>query len=140
MHPLVKKLAVFLFISASLYSSLIFLSHASKVWKPGTGINDPAADWDSRLAGLRTDLPPDLDEVGYISSKDVLPEYDIARDETEYLLTQYALAPVIVTRGDQPAWVIVNLEKNIIPSWLLSRHATLLVTEYEHGLYLVHRP
>ena len=43
--------------------------------------------------------------IGYISDSDVPgAAYDAANDEGEYILTQYALAPIIIVRGTDQEW------------------------------------
>ena len=140
MHPLIKKLAIFLFILVAVYSSATYLINNIKAWNPRLITNDGVYDWDTRLADLRADLPPDVEVVGYVSDWDISPDYNYPNNETEYVLTQYTLAPVIVTRDAEREWVIVNLAPKDFETWLATQPTDIKVTRYPLGLFLVHKP
>ena len=140
MHPLIKKLAIFLFILVAVYSSATYLINNIKAWNPRLITNDGVYDWDTRLADLRADLPPEVEAVGYVSDWDVSPDYNYPNNETEYVLTQYTLAPVIVTRDAEREWVIVNLAPKDFGTWLATQPTDIKVTRYPLGLFLVHKP
>lgn len=140
MHPLIKKLAIFLFILVAVYSSATYLINNIKAWNPRLITNDGVYDWDTRLADLRADLPPDVEVVGYVSDWDISPDYNYPNNETEYVLTQYTLAPVIVTRDAEREWVIVNLAPKDFGTWLATQPTDIKVTRYPLGLFLVHKP
>jgi len=136
----IKKLAIAILVLVSAYSSLSFLAASIQAWNPRLITHDGVYDWDARLSGLRAALPRDVNAVGYIADWDVLPRYNYADNETEYVLTQYAMAPVVVTRGAQAQWVIVNLKPKDYQAWIASQPSSLQVKEYGPGLYLVHKP
>ena len=140
MHPLIKKLAIVLLVLVSVYSSVTYLVNNIKAWNPRLITNDGVYDWDTRLADLRADLPPDVEVVGYVSDWDISPDYNYPNNETEYVLTQYTLAPVIVTRDAERAWVIVNLAPKDFESWLATQSTDIKVKKYPLGLFLVHKP
>ena len=140
MHPLIKKLAIILLVLVSVYSSVTYLVNNIKAWNPRLITNDGVYDWDTRLADLRADLPPEVEAVGYVSDWDVSPDYNYPDNETEYVLTQYTMAPVIVTRDAEHAWVIVNLAPKDFETWLATQPTDIKVTRYPLGLFLVHKP
>jgi hypothetical protein len=140
MPPLIKRLALFLFILVALYSSITYLIANIQAWNPVLITNDGVYDWDARLADLRADLPADVKVVGYVSDWDVLPDYDYPNNETEYVLTQYTMAPVIVARDGRHEWVIVNLAPRDFETWRATQPADITVTKYPLGLFLVHKP
>ena len=140
MHPLIKKSALVLFILVSAYSSVAYLIERIQAWDPILITNDGVYDWDTRLSVLRADLPLEVKVVGYVSDWDVLPEYDYANNETEYVLTQYSMAPVIVARGGEQKWVIVNLAPKDFETWRATQPDNIKVIKYPLGLFLVHRP
>ena len=140
MHPLIKKLAIVLLVLVSVYSSVTYLVNNIKAWNPRLITNDGVYDWDTRLADLRADLPPDVEVVGYVSDWDISPDYNYPDNETEYVLTQYTMAPVIVTRDAERAWVIVNLAPKDFGTWLATQPTDIKVTRYPLGLFLVHKP
>jgi len=140
MNPLLKKLAIFLLVLVSVYSSIAFLLASIQAWNPRLITNDGVYDWDTRLADARADLPPDVKVIGYVSEWDVLPDYDYPDNETEYVLTQFAMAPVIVAREGQHEWVIVNLSPKDFETWAATQPANIKVIKYKLGIYLVHKP
>jgi hypothetical protein len=140
MPPLIKKIALVLFILISVYSSVTYLIANIQAWNPVLITNDGVYDWDTRLSALRDDLPPDVKVVGYISDWDVLPKYNYPNNETEYVLTQYTMAPVVVARGSDREWVIVNLAPKDFEAWSAAQPSDLDVIKYPNGLFLVHKP
>lgn len=140
MNPLFKKLAVLLLVAISIFSSAVYLMETIRSWNPGLITNDGVSGWDERLADLRADLPPGVKVVGYVSDWDVLPEYDYPNNETEYVLTQYSMAPIIVARNDEQEWLIVNLKPKDFETWAAAQTADIEVTKYPLGLFLVHKP
>lgn len=140
MNPLFKKLAVVLLVAISIFSSAAYLLEMIRAWNPGLITNDGVYDWDARLAALRADLPPHVKTAGYVSDWDVRAEYNYPNSETEYVLTQYTMAPVIVTRGDDQEWVIVNLSPKDFEAWVSTQPGGVKVTQYPQGLFLVQKP
>ena len=140
MYPLIKKLAVVLFILVAVYSSVAYLIERIQAWDPRLITNDGVYDWDTRLSALRADLPPDVDVVGYISDWDITPDYNYPDNETEYVLTQYVMAPVVVARGEDQDWVIANLSPKDFEKWAATLPADIEVIQYPLSLFLVHRP
>ncbi|MFT3892618.1 MAG: hypothetical protein QM730_13365 [Anaerolineales bacterium] len=140
MPPLIKKLALLVFILVAAYSSINYLIENIQAWNPVLITNDGVYDWDTRLSALRADLPENVKIVGYISDWDVVPKYNYPNNETEYVLTQYSMAPVVVTRGADRQWVIVNLAPKDFETWSATQPADIEVFQYPNGLFLVHRP
>src|SRR5512141_1776447 len=140
MIPLIKKLAIVLFILISFYSSVTYLMANIQAWNPRLITNDGVYDWDTRLSVLRSELPSDVKVVGYISDWDITPDYNYPNNETEYVLTQYTMAPVVVARNGEHEWVIVNLSPKDFETWRATQPADIKVTKYPLGLFLVHRP
>jgi len=111
-----------------------------QAWNPTLITNDGVYDWDTRLSVLRSDLPVDVKVVGYVSDWDVLPKYNYPNNETEYVLTQYTMAPVVVARDDEHEWVIVNLAPKDFETWRATQPSDIQVNKYPLGLFLVHKP
>jgi hypothetical protein len=140
MIPLIKKLAIVLFILVSVYSSVTYLIANIQAWNPRLITNDGVYDWDTRLSVLRADLPADVKVIGYISDWDISSKYNYPNNETEYVLTQYTMAPVVVARGDEHEWVIVNLAPKDFETWRATQPSDIIVTKYPLGLFLVRKP
>jgi hypothetical protein len=112
-------------------------------WNPEFISNDKVSYYDNRrLAALRANLPAHVKTVGYIDDLDVLPfsKSRSANDETELVLTQYVLAPVIVNRGDNAEWVILNLTPQAYDTWIQQQPQNIQVTDCGFRIFLVHKP
>jgi len=83
--------------------------------------NDAAviSEWNERLANLIAPIPFERGFVGYLSAED-LPgtAFDSNDAEGEFVLTQYAIAPLILVRGNEQEWVILNLDRATYKKWL----------------------
>ena len=55
------------------------------------------------------------------------------------MLTQYAMAPVILIRGTMEEWDIANLSTEAYRIWSAGNSGGFDVTPLRNGLYLLHR-
>ena len=78
--------------------------------------------------------------MGYISDSAVpgIP-YDAANEEGEYILTQYAMAPVIIVKGTDQEWNIGNLSGRAFQEWNARHAGAFQVTPLKGSLYLLQR-
>jgi len=85
-------------------------------------------------------LPFQRGFVGYISDSAIpgIP-YDEANDEGEYILTQYAMAPVIIVKGTDQEWNIANLSGRAFQEWNARHAGAFQVTTLKGSLYLLQR-
>jgi hypothetical protein len=91
---------------------------------------DDVSRWVNRLAPLRAKIPPSVDRVGYVSED---PQYN------EFYLTQYAIIPLVLERGQGPEWMIAN-DSDRNARRLLNGEVLDYDTEnFGFGLYLIHR-
>ncbi len=139
---MLKKSAVFLLVLGSIILGAWHLVETIQRWNPEFISNDMVSSWDKRMAGLRADLPVNLKTVGYVGDWDILPstDYIYAGEETEFVLTQYALAPVIVVRGDDQEWVILNLTPKAYEIWIQRQPQNIKIVDYGLRIFLVHKP
>ena len=94
-------------VVASLVASIQNLAATRNL---GSATDDPVADWDRRFEPLKARLPFQRGFVGYISNSAVPGiAFNEANDEGEYVLTQYAMAPMIIIKGTDEDWNIGNL-------------------------------
>jgi hypothetical protein len=101
---------------------------------------DPVADWEVRFEPLREKLPFVRGVVGYISDAGVPgAAYDRANEEGEYILTQYALAPIIIVWGTDQEWNVANLSTDAYRLWSAEEHPGFDIQPLGSGLYLLHR-
>jgi hypothetical protein len=139
---MLKKSAVIVLAFGSIILGAWHLMEYSLKWNPEFIANDMISSWDKRMAGLRTDLPVDVKVLGYVGNWDILPESDYvyADEETEFVLTQYALSPVIVKRDDNEEWVVLNLNPKAYDIWIQGQPQDIKITEYGLRIFLVHKP
>lgn len=139
---MLKKSAVIVLALGSIILGAWHLVEFALKWNPEFIANDMVSSWDKRMTALRADLPTNIKTIGYVGNWDILPEgdYVYADEETEFVLTQYALSPVIVKRGDDEEWVILNLNPKAYDIWRQGQPQDIKVTDYGLRIFLVHKP
>jgi hypothetical protein len=126
-----------LIAAASLSASIQNLAVSREL---GSLTEDPVADWEKRFAAVRQRIPFVRGVVGYISDSDIPgATYDPANDEGEYILTQYALAPLVLVRGADQEWNIANLSRDSLERWQMGQGADFDIAARGAGIYLMHR-
>ncbi len=132
-----QRLALGLIVLASLAASVQNLLATRSL---GSTTDDPVADWEKRFAPIEAHLPFKRGFVGYISDSSIPGiTYDAANDEGEYVLTQYALAPIILVKGTNEEWNIANLSRAAFEAWNKTNAGKFQVIPFKGGLYLLHR-
>jgi hypothetical protein len=93
---------------------------------------DEVSRWESRLALLKAKIPPGVNRVGYVSED---------HQYNEYNLTQYAIIPLVLERGQGPEWIIANDSGSGRNVRRLLNGDTLGydIENFGFGLYLIHR-
>ena len=126
-----------LVVLASLYASIQNLIATRDL---GSVTDDPVADWETRFRPLKASLPFERGVVGYISDSSIAGvTFDAANDEGEYILTQYALAPIVIVKGTGQDWNVANLSNAAYQVWSKSNHSEFEVSPFKGGLYLLRR-
>jgi hypothetical protein len=126
-----------LIVLASLYASIQNLISTGQL---GSTRDDPVADWEKRFEPLKKRLPFERGLVGYISDSSVPGiGYDAADDEGEYVLTQYAVAPIILVKGTDQEWNIANLSPLAYAAWSRAHAGEFEVISFSSNIYLLHR-
>jgi hypothetical protein len=93
-------LALVMLFLASAFGIVLVAVPATRVTELGPGKTDWITFYDMRFVELRKVLPQGA-TVGYVTDQPLSPGQD-------YLLTQYALAPVVVKRGAAGQLVVGN--------------------------------
>jgi hypothetical protein len=128
---------IVLIVLASLFASIRNLISTKDL---GSITDDPVADWEVRFGPLKAQLPFKRGVVGYISDSSVPGvSYNAANDEGEYVLTQYALAPIIIVKGTNQEWNVANLDKAAYVLWSKTNQGQFEVIPFKDKLYLLHR-
>jgi len=96
--------------------------------------------WEKRFEQIKEDLPPDNQIIGYVTDWDIPgATYHEASTKTEYVLTQFTMAPIVVSRNTNFEWVLVNTDVDKLNTWIELQSGVYEVTTYGNNLYLVHR-
>jgi len=92
-----------------------------------------------RLAGVKATLSP-TSTVGYLSDREprdaVTDPYGVAL----YYITQYTLAPVVVSLSLEPPLVIGNFEQPAAAAEAAGAHQLTVVKNFGNGVFLFRRP
>jgi hypothetical protein len=124
-------------IIASLYASIQNLVRTPEL---GSLKDDAVADWVERFDPIKARLPFQRGVVGYISDAEVAGvNFNEADELGEYVLSQYALAPIIIERGTAREWCIANLSRQAYESWSKANSGVFELEWSGGGLYLLHR-
>jgi len=103
-------------------------------WNVFIGVNkgvDDTTHWVNRFEQLKKDIPSNVRFVGYIAED---PQH------VEFILTQYAIIPLVLQNGTGPEWIIANFPGQNIQSVLRNSGIEYdAIKDYGFGIYLVHK-
>ena len=108
-------------------------------------INMPSHDtsvsnWDERVSALTASIPFERGFIGYISNADIPGAvFDDADVAGEYTLTQFAVAPIIIIRGTDQEWNILNLDPKAFEKWYQANGNDFELVDFGGGMYLVRK-
>ena len=115
--------------------------HLAGVLRTYRGSVDMLSPWEQRMKTVRQALPAGIYRVGYLEAADV-PEADSDPEKSEFFMTQYSLAPVVVARGYEHEWILGNFGGDVtmktIRSRLDEKLAAYTIQDLGFGLYLIH--
>lgn len=95
---------------------------------------DSVTRWEERMQSLRGALPTSVKEVGYLSDNETTAIFQ------EYVLTQYALAPVVVRQSAEFEWIIGNFTQPDFQDVLEQKISSdFTIRKIGAGIYLIHR-
>jgi hypothetical protein len=134
-YPARVRIGLVLILLFAATSSMHWLRNVVSTAVKSTGVDEITA-YEARYQELKHTLPPDS-VVGYLS--DPVPP-DLPRSEgrtrfKRFVLTQYALAPVIVVRSTEPDLVVGNFESPAHADTASAFHLTL-VRDFGDGVML----
>lgn len=138
-----RKLRILAAIGLVLFGTYVSLdnarfAHGSQIQVAPSG--DAVSKWEKRIQPVLKHVPEGTEVLGYVAEWD-LPgvEYDLVDQETEYTLTQYALAPRSLQPGLEPEWIIGNFTRPGFREWLDQNLPSYEIREIGFGIYLIHR-
>ena len=123
-----------------LYVSLENRTTALTLSNSHSTITDSVTDWEKRMNRVKNRLPDNITVIGYVADWN-LPgaETNPVDQDTEYVLSQYALAPIKVVPGLEAEWILGNFVTPDFRTWLDQSLPAYEVTEIGYGIYLIHR-
>jgi hypothetical protein len=135
----VRIVAIIGLVALGLIVAINNATHArTRSEQEGSSI-DTVSNWEIRIHRVLTHLPSDTKEIGYVADWDIPGmEYDLVDQETEYTLTQYALAPRMVQPGLDHEWIVGNFTSPNFRDWLNKNLSSYEVREAGFGIYLIH--
>lgn len=141
--PIIRRISFILIITLSLAFSAYQTWGLYRSWNPLAAEKNEVSVWENRLQPIKAKLPTDVTQVGYLAEWDV-PGLDYGHTDQfhEFNLTVYTLAPLIVRRGTESAWVVGNfgqLSAKKFEPWLQTVVGNHTLQEISGGIYLIHR-
>jgi hypothetical protein len=135
----VRIIAIIGLVALGLVVAINNAIHARSRSEQESSSIDTVSKWEERIHRVLAHLPSDTNEIGYIADWDIPgTEYDPVDQETEYTLTQYALAPRMVQPGLDHEWIIGNFTSPDFRDWLDQNLASYEIIEIGFGIYLIH--
>lgn len=96
--------------------------------------DDGVAKWEERMKPVRDALPASVREVGYVSDNESSAFIE------EYVLTRYALAPIVVRQSVDFEWIIGNFTQPGFEASLDQKISSdFTIKKFGAGIYLIHR-
>ena len=96
--------------------------------------------WEASFEPVKENLPFTRGVIGYAADWDIPGvEYDPANSEAEHILSQFALAPIIVSRDTSREWILVNMDPRQFEQWFALQDGEFIVQKFKMNLYLLHR-
>ena len=136
----IRQVALVLLVGFCLLFSTYNLMGLLHTWNPALAGKDEISSWENRLHPLKQKLPPGTAYVGYLGEWD-LPgvQYSMTDQLHEFNLTIYALAPVIVRRGSNYAWIVGDFGSREFEPWLRNSIGNYKIEDIGGGIYLIHK-
>jgi hypothetical protein len=130
-HPIRIKTSVILLVFLALLSNIQLLTQ-TLTSAPGLIGKDEISLYEKRFEGLKKILPAH-GVVGYITGEGLEP----IRANTDYHLTQYTLAPVIVLRTYQRRLVVGNFTQGASGREVAAKHNLTVLKDFGNGVMLL---
>lgn len=132
-----QQILLVLVLLLSLYSSIQYFR---ATFGAGTIDFDHVADWESRFALVKENLPVQRGTLGYLADWDIPgADYDPSDQDAEFILTQYTFSPLILIRGTDQEWIVGSLSPHAYELWTETRVGEYQVRKFKGNIYLIHR-
>lgn len=139
MLSMIKRALVILMVVGSLSSVVQHWRSTLGLSRDNRGTN--ALDrWETRLAHAKEVLPIKRGVIGYITDLHTQDPSSTDWDtETEYILTQYALAPLILEKGPAAEWNVAILSLKDVALWQETYPGQFEVIPVEGNVFIFHK-
>lgn len=135
-HPYLKGLVV-IWLIFTIFSSLIHqVPEKIPAIKTYTVI---IKKWENNFKPIKETLPFELGIIGYLNDADIEKNRGNGDTAAEYVLTQFVMSPTIIEQGENHEWVLLNMSKNNLNTWLKNKSGEYEITSYSFNLYLAHK-
>lgn len=96
--------------------------------------------WEEFFEPIKESLPFTHGVIGYAADWDIPgASYDPANSEAEHILSQFTLAPIVVSRGTNHEWILVNMNATEFEHWFALQEGEFIVKKFKLNLYLLRR-
>jgi hypothetical protein len=132
----VQRVVLLLLVGFGFYSSVQTLASRKNL----ISRDEAVRKWDENVENLRAFIPFGRGAVGYLSDADIPGAVYSADDlEGEYVLTQYAISPLILINGTEQEWNVLNLSDASFETWTRENGDHFDLIASGGGLHLVRR-
>jgi hypothetical protein len=133
-----KRFAPYLLVIACVIANGLQLRATIYAYGPS---NDLVQEWENRMLPIRDAFPRNAYAAGYLQNSDIAgaPPAD---DASGFLMSQYIMAPVVLTPALGPDWTIGNFRGvpiRYIRAALLARPGKFTIEYVGSGFYLIHK-
>jgi hypothetical protein len=136
MQNRIQKLTIVFLILSSISAMLLHWQATIHIEKGSEALEK----WEDHLRPVRDVLPIKRGIVGFVSDWNVPGmEFDASDQQAEFLLTQYALAPLILVDGPVADWNVAILNKRAFAMWQESNPGHFKIIPLKHNVYILHR-
>ena len=135
MQALLRRALVVLLALVSLFSTIRYWASTRQLDRGGDALDT----WEARLGPAKEALPA-RGIIGYVGEWDVpgIP-YAFWDQESEFLLAQYSLAPLILKKGAAAEWNVAVLGPKAFAAWKRLNGDRFQLMDVGHGVYVLHR-
>jgi len=136
---MIKRVLVVLLVLGSVFSIVQQWRFTLNLSRENRG-TDALDRWESRLALVKDVLPIKRGVIGYITELHTADSMSTDWDtETEYILTQYALAPLILKKGPVAEWGVAILSNKDVALWQATYPGLFEVIRVEGNVFIFHK-
>jgi hypothetical protein len=135
-RSILQRLMLAGIIVAGIYFGIQNLQAAISV---GNLNSDPVTEWEVRFQPVKKILPFKRGVIGFLQNSDVLGGSPDSNEQGEYTLTQYAMSPIILVRGDNEPWTLAIFNSKAFQVWGKSNRGQFRVIPLNDNLYLFQR-